>query len=596
MSSFRSIFFLLAFCFPFLFLPEAYAFSFFKSDEYKAKIEGEMPGSVEKLLESASETFALRERRVPTIEMLRRRALSDIPEMIKALRAEGYYAGNITVEVRKTEKKPLVVFHVDTGPAYLLDQISIENLFEETSDLFYPEPKDLGLSQGMRARAADVLKGEENLKIFLRNHGVPMPRAHLQDAVVHHETRTMNVHYTFRAETLAFFGDVKITGNKRVKSQYIENYIPWKKGELFKISQINRMKNNLMQDGLFSTVDIRYRPDKNQENDHLPIQIRVQERNRRTVRSGLFYETDTGAGVSMGWEHRNLHGMGEKLSLNVLVAEKEKRAMGQYRIPNFLEQNQSLTLSGWLGKEETDAYESESIGAGIKLYRNLSASWSGSLGVSYRVADVTQLNETETYGLLSFPVELTWDKRNDILNPTRGARLQWRAEPFHDTMHLHTWFTRLIANASLYIPLAKEDRLVLAARGSVGSIVGESNLDIPADERFYGGGGGSIRGYKYQSVGPEKNGVVVGGRSMIETSLELRYRLQNNMGLVAFLDGGNVDTTSDLQFSEDVRWGAGVGFRYYTSFAPFRVDFGFPLNARDRDDPVQMYISIGQAF
>ncbi|MDL2286254.1 BamA/TamA family outer membrane protein [Desulfococcaceae bacterium OttesenSCG-928-F15] len=619
MPFFRFSIFFLLFFHLFLVLPEAYALSFFKSDAYKVKIEGEMPGSVEDVLESASQTFALKERPIPTVEMLRRRANLDIPEMIKALRSEGYYDGEITIEVQTTKKKPLVIFHVNTGPAYVLDQIFIENLREESARLLYPTPKNLGLVKGQRARASEVLKGEENLREFLRDHGIPMPRAHLQEAIVNHETRTMDVHYAFRAETLAFFGEVSITGNKRVKTQYIENYIPWKKGELFRISHINKLKSNLMQDGLFSTVDIRYRPERDPQSrdnrdrrgfgrntpdrndpelddEALPIQIQVKERNRRTVRAGLFYETDTGSGVSMGWEHRNLHGMGEKLSLDALVAENEKRALAQYRIPDFLAKNQSLTWSAWLGKEETDAYDSESTGVSLKLFRQMTRTWSGGIGVSYRVADVTQLGHTETYGLLSFPVELSWDKRNDMLNPTRGARIQWKAEPFHDTLHMDTWFTRLIGNVSLYLPLTKEDRFVIALRGSVGSIVGESNLDIPADERFYGGGGGSIRGYKYQSVGPERNGAVVGGRSMMETSLELRYRLKNNMGFVAFLDGGQVDTTSELQFSEDLRWGAGFGFRYYTSFAPFRIDFGFPLNKRDRDDPVQMYISIGQAF
>lgn len=581
-----------------IFLPSpvmANLLPFFAKDPYKAEIQGRMPAEIKEILEAVSDTFTLKERPPSTPEMLRRRAENDVAAMIKALRSEGFYEARIAIRSDLQATPPKIFFDVETGPAYVLNGIRIEALDPDFPAQNLPTAEELRLFSGTRARAPEILKARERLKDLLREKGFPSPEADIREAVVDHSQRTLSLHYTFRAEPQAFFGSVSIEGEKRVKPRYVENRIPWKKGELFQASRLNRLRSRLMQDGLFAIVDIRYPPEPD-EDLSLPVHIHLVERSPRTLKAGVFYETDTGTGARLDWEHRNLRGMGERLSQSLTVAEKQKRMASEYRIPDFLDPRQSLTLSGWMGKEESQAYESEGGALGVKLFRQLTPLWSAAIGSHYRISDITQGDDRQTVGLLSFPLEITWEGRDSVLNPTQGLRLQWKAEPFSDTLDISTWFIRLVGGASAHVPLVGEDRLVLSARGHAGSILGESNLGVPADERFYAGGGGSIRGYAYQSIGPQEKGKVVGGRSIIETGLELRWRMQNNFGLVAFLDGGQVFTQSQLQLEDDFHWGAGLGLRYYTDFAPFRLDVGFPLNPRDEDDPFQIYISIGQAF
>ncbi|MCW7754893.1 autotransporter assembly complex protein TamA [Desulfobotulus sp. H1] len=568
---------------------------FLYQDAYRVSIQGDVPPEIRNILEAVSDTFSMKDRPVPTTEMLRRRAANDIPDMTRALRSEGFYNSRITREVNLERSLPEVIFYVDTGPAYMINDIIITTEDTQIPLHALPVASDLRLTPGTRARAPEILQAKEHLKSFFRERGYPSPRSDLQRTLVNHAERTVNLHYTYAAEPQAFFGDTIIEGNERVHSLYVENRIPWRKGELFQASRLNRLRSQLMQDGLFAIVDIEHPAEPN-EDLSLPVHVSLLERSPRTIRTGLFYETDTGAGTKLEWEHRNLRGMGERLSTGLTVAEKQQRISSEYRIPDFLDKRQSLTLTGWAGQEESEAYESEEGAVGAKLFRQLNHSWSGGIGVQYRVSSITQLQETQTYGLLSFPHELTWDKRNDVLNPTRGFRMQIKGEPFWDSLDTGLWFYKLYGSLSGHLPLIGEDRLVLSARGGVGSIIGESNLNIPADERFYGGGGGSIRGYAYQSIGPEEKGEVVGGRSMVETGLELRWRMKNNLGLVAFLDGGQVFTQSQLQLEDEFHWGAGLGLRYYTDFAPFRLDVAFPLNSRPNDDAFQLYISIGQAF
>jgi translocation and assembly module TamA len=177
-------------------------------------------------------------------------------------------------------------------------------------------------------------------------------------------------------------------------------------------------------------------------------------------------------------------------------------------------------------------------------------------------------------------------------------------QPFAGSESGFIKFLRSEALGSAYFSLDKEDRFVLAARTRLGSILGEGSDRLPADKRFYAGGGNSIRGYGYQYVGPlvaqqlptEIKQVPLGGRSVFEVGAEVRIKVSQKVGFVPFIEGGNVFDRPYPDFSEKLRWGAGLGLRYYTEFAPVRLDIAIPLNRHDVDSRYQIYISLGQAF
>ncbi|MGH8571544.1 MAG: BamA/TamA family outer membrane protein, partial [Gammaproteobacteria bacterium] len=170
--------------------------------------------------------------------------------------------------------------------------------------------------------------------------------------------------------------------------------------------------------------------------------------------------------------------------------------------------------------------------------------------------------------------------------------------PYTDTLNAGASFLKTQLTATTYVRLTDSAKYILALRGNLGSIAGTSRDDIPADERFYSGGGGSIRGYGYQLAGPlDDQDDPVGGRSLIELSGELRYRMTEAIGLVYFIDGGTVAENSLPSFEEDLFIGTGAGLRYITPIGPLRLDVGVPVNRRSGvDDIVQIYVSIGQAY
>ena len=195
---------------------------------------------------------------------------------------------------------------------------------------------------------------------------------------------------------------------------------------------------------------------------------------------------------------------------------------------------------------------------------------------------------------MSFPNSLNFDNRDNKLDPRKGWNLKGTIEPFIDALGTSNPFLKTRLYASTYYGFG--ENTTLATRASVGTIIGAEIDNIPATERFYSGGGGSIRGFGYQKVGPVTNDEPSGGASVIEGSTELRFKLTDKIGAVTFVDAGNVSEEVTPQFS-DFSIGAGVGIRYYTSFGPLRFDVATPLtNKENTDQNYQVYISIGQAF
>jgi translocation and assembly module TamA len=152
------------------------------------------------------------------------------------------------------------------------------------------------------------------------------------------------------------------------------------------------------------------------------------------------------------------------------------------------------------------------------------------------------------------------------------------------------------ASASTYVALDAEARTVLAGRIGFGSIIGADLEDIPANRRFFAGGGGSVRGFAYKSLGPRLQGEPIGGRSLLEASLEARFKVTETIGIVPFVDLGSAFDTSIPTFRERIRVAGGIGLRYYTSFGPIRLDIATPLIREKGEGDVAVYLGFGQAF
>jgi translocation and assembly module TamA len=283
--------------------------------------------------------------------------------------------------------------------------------------------------------------------------------------------------------------------------------------------------------------------------------------------------------------------------LDATVSEILLAGEASYRKPDFLRPDQAFLANLKIAEDRTSAFTSRNLNASVFFERFLTRRTMAGAGTGFRVSHVEQSGAEDDFALGSLPLRFSWDARNDLLDPTRGGRVDLDVTPFVDVRDPSARFVRGYLSTTGYVPVTTGAASVLAFRMGLGFTAGAERNAIPADLRFYAGGGGSIRGYPYQSVGPLSGETPLGGRSLLELSTELRLRIAGNIGMVAFVDGGSAFAAGTPGGDERLLWGAGAGFRYYTGFGPLRVDVAFPLDRRPSlDDSFQIYVSLGQAY
>lgn len=566
---------------------------------YEIRIEGVEDSSLRESLESVSDTLRWREKPPATLGLLRRRAEGDVEQFLKVLRSAGYYGAEVTFDLDEEETLPVIVFNIRTGEVFRLESIEMRAGEADSAVLRkLPSPDELGLSKGDPARAQPILDAEQRILQVLRNTGYPFAAMGDRRVVVDHRTRTVRVTFTVEPGPPGRFGPTTVTGLKSVGERTVRNRFLWKQGDRFNAELITETEKELTKSQLFSMV--RVIPGETLDrNGELPLTLEVNERKHRSVKAGASYRTDEGPGANFSWEHRNLFNHGEKLSLSGTASFINNSFDTSFLKPDFFHPNQSLLVSSRLANEDTEAYISRYLESGVTLERKVDKSIKWSVGPLFRWQQVEQLDQREDFALLGLQTLFGWDRSDNLLDPTRGGRLHLQLTPYWDTLDTGLAFAKSSIGYSHYFRLRDNNpRIVLAARTALGFLAGAERDSVPADLRFYAGGGGSIRGYPYQSVGPlADNNDPVGGRSLFEAGTELRVRVTRNIEVVGFIDGGSAFEPSVPDFSEEVLWGTGLGVRYHTPIGPLRLDVGVPLQRREEiDDYFQVYVSIGQAF
>jgi len=545
----------------------------------------------------ASDSVSLKDRPPASIGLLRARAERDRDRFVRLLQGHGYFGARVEVSLRE-EATPLeIAFQVDTGPAYPVVSADIRVTGKTVvQPHLIPSPEKVGLTLGKPFSASTLMDAQKALLRAFEKQGFPFPNLEERKIMVDHGSLSVTLQFLIDPGQAASFGDVKIKGIDSVKEPAIRHLVPWKEGDIFDVEQLELLQARLIRLGLFSSVRV-LKGRNMDEKGRLPVEVSLTERKHRSIGAGISYKTDEGPGATALWEHRNLLREGERLTVSGTVSDFTASAESTFYEPFFLRRDQSLRLVLRVAQDQPDTYTSRNVGATASVSRQLSDRLKVGAGVGYKVSRVEQLGIRESFSYLFLPLDLEWDSSDDLLDPTKGDRFGLHLVPFYDPTGNNPEFLKSRLRYRRYLKPFAAYPLVFAAGLSLGTISGAARDQIPADERFYAGGGGSIRGYAYQSVGPFSQGEPIGGRSLLETAFEVRMNLTQRLGLVAFLDGGNAYTGRFPDFGETLRWGTGLGFRYFTPVGPLRLDVAFPLNRRPGiDDSFQIYASLGQAF
>lgn len=569
---------------------------------YRTVLEGVEDAGLRAILEGSSQLIALGAKPPATVVGLRRRAEGDIERLGTALRSEGYYKPEITLELDSESTPALVTLRIAPGPRYKLQAYEIT--FDGNpppAEADQPTLAEIGIELGMPARAPVVVSAEQELVKLLQQRSYPFARVSERKTFVNHENREMTVRLDINAGQAAVFGPLSFKGQEAVEADYLHRIADWPEGEPYDRRVVRDLQRRLAATGLFSSANAETAAEPAPDGT-LPVTMTLVEREQRSIGGAVNYSSDVGPGAEIFWEHRNLLGQNEKLRLSATGSLIEQTGEIDFRKPAFLRADQDLLadLSG--GFEDNDAYERQAIDGLVALERPLFENWrvSGGVSLEYEIVDEDADNgEGERqFTLLGLPLTASRDTRDDLLDPASGTRLQLSLTPFTGAGDDSLLFLTAVAGGSAYYALDADERFILAGRARAGTILGEKNDVLPASSRFYAGGGGSIRGYEYQLVGPlDDDQDPFGGTSLLELGGEVRVRATDEIGIVPFIDGGTVYDEPYFNSGETLRWAAGLGLRYFTGFGPLRLDVAFPLNPRDGvDETFQFYISFGQAF
>ena len=533
-----------------------------------------------------------------------RRARADVELLAELLRAQGYYDAVVEPEIAVAAGALNITLRAVPGQRYRFTTVDLPGLDAAGGDAS-------GLRAAFAVKAGDPVVAEQviaagnALRIALGEQGFATAAIGEQDIVIDYDKGTASLNLPVAPGPVGRFGVIRVSGSPPFSPRHVGRIARFKQGDRYERSEVDDLRRALVATGLVASAEVKTVPVGG--GGVIDLDVRLESAPLRTIAGELGYGTGEGVRVEASWQHRNFFNPEGALTLRGVAGTQEQLAAVSLRRNNFQRRDQVLNAQVVASHVDRAAYAARtfSLSGGIERQSNFiwQKKWTWSLGGELIASDerdtivATGIERRRTFLIGAVPASLGYDGSDDLLDPTRGFRLLGRLSPEISFQNGSFGYARAQIDASAYHPVGA--KTVIAGRIRLGTIGGASRDMIAPSRRFYAGGGGSVRGYGYQRLGPrDADGDPIGGRSLAEFGLEARVRLQafgGNFGIVPFLDGGTLTTGSvpDLR-----RWqlGAGIGARYYSSFGPIRIDVGTPLNRQTGDSRVAVTVSLGQAF
>jgi translocation and assembly module TamA len=536
------------------------------------------------------------------------RAKEDEALVVRLLKSLGYYDATAISTIETAAGTPgrlKAIVSAQPGRLYTLSSIVVQAAQTTPPDLVRQQ---LPLKVGDAIQADRIQGAEANVSLTLPQMGYPFVKVGERDILLDDESPTATGAYTLPVDVgpRASFGQLRTEGDTVFNIEHLNVFPRFEPGELYDNRLTDDLRNALVATSLFQSVSVvpqRTGQINADGTEQVDLLVRQAKGPARTLGGNVGFSTGQGFRAEGTWQHRNLFPYEGALIASVIAGTQEQGVAGTFRRANAGRRDRTFSLTAGANHSNYDAYEAFTTSVGVRWSYDSTPIWQKPLtyyyggelvGTNESVYDFTRgENVRRTYGIVALPGQVLFDRSDSLLNPSKGYRLRVNLSPETSVQGAVRPYVRAMVEGTFYYPVSSS--IVIAGRAKAGTIQGVARDDLAPSRRYYGGGGGSVRGYGYQRLGPfDPNGDPVGGRSLNEFALEARYRF-GDFGIVPFVDAGNSyeSTTPNLS---SLRYGAGIGGRFYTSFGPMRVDIATPLNPREGDGKVALYISIGQAF
>lgn len=544
----------------------------------------------------------------------RRRARAAAEAAEAAMRTQGYYGFQVEQDVVDPDddeggEPPRAVIRITPGARFRFARPAIEWTGDEPiPGVGIAAEQAMALRRSAPGRAADVLAAEGRIVSTLQARGYADARPGAREVIVDHADRSVQPTFRIVAGDLVRMDGLDLGDVGRTNPDWIRGLAPWAPGDVYDPDDMAELERRLLDTGVYDSVAVSLQSRESADADadgRRSVLVTLADRDRRTLEVSAGYSTSEGAGLDVRRTRYNRLGRANTTAYSLRLAELEQRLEANIKLPHWRRAEQTLSLLAGVYNEQTDAYDSMGVGVSGDVTRRFGKTSYVTGGLSLdmaRSAEKVRINNTTFRGedrdvitaaaLAAFAL----DRSDDPLDPARGWRLEARIEPTSSFGDSRALYLKVQSQASYYLSLDEEATTVLAARAKVGSIWGAVLDEVASPRRFYAGGGGSVRGYGWQGIGPRlPDNTPVGGLSVVEASFEVRRKITERWGAVVFIDAGGIGADT-FPGGDDFGVGAGFGVRYDLGFGPVRADIAFPLEKREGDSGFQIYISIGQAF
>ncbi|HEY0111870.1 MAG TPA: BamA/TamA family outer membrane protein [Allosphingosinicella sp.] len=551
------------------------------------------------------------------------RAREDEVLAVRLLRSEGYYDATALSSIEQLPDQPgqmRVVISTIPGPRYKFGSIKIDGPETEPVGL---AREALPLKEGDPIVAINVEAAEANVRLRLPQQGYPFADVGLRDILLDPDTRNGDYTLPLDPGPRSRFAGFTTEGDLAFGAKHVGVLSRFKRGELYDSRKVDDLREAMIATNLFTTVSaepVRTGEKAEDGTEYVNILVKQDAGPARSLAASAGFSTGEGLRLEGTWEHRNFFPPEGALRATAIAGTKEQLLRGTFRRMNAGKRDRTVLLQAEAGRRDFAAFKGYTVRLNGLVSRESTPIWHKKWTWAYG-GELIATNEAQsgfprisladTFFLAGVSGQIGYDASNSLLDPTEGFRLKAFVNPETSLREPTQPYIRNIFDGSAYYPV--KENIVIAGRGRVGSIYGAELSELAPSRRLYAGGGGSVRGFGFQELGPridianpdfdpnnpkEKDkptlSVPTGGRSLVEFAMEARYRF-GNYGVVGFVDAGQVYESQTPRLN-DMRFGVGVGGRLYTNFGPLRADIAMPLGRRKGEGRFAVYVSIGQAF
>ena len=560
-------------------------------EPYRFELQGEFVRAVNDYRAAVNQT---------NIDPSRERQIQAEESRLEQLaRSRGYYQAVISNSWNEEKSTPY--YQIKLGPRFTIHSLSLSGNFTPEDDQWRV------LAIGDALNAALVLNQQAKLLQYIEARSCFYNLSIDHRVTLNEADQLGDVDFEITVSDPTTFGEVEFIGAGSAKTEFLARVSGIGSGDCYRRADIDNAVISLFDTGLFSQV----RPTLTRgESGQVNVTFGLESRKDRTLRAGLGWKSDQGIGGSVGWQHRDLFGEAQSLALGLALQSAQQSASANMVIPSFLDRRNRFNWDNEISHAEVAGVESTLYSSIARLARKASTLDYYEFGLGVSQIDETSYGASNNYRQLRTPVKYRRDSVQDPFNPSLGFRTSVGVEPVWDIDENFTPF--LLTGLDLQYFWSLKKRATFASRVRWDSLwygpeLGSTLANIPESEWLKAGGSASIRGYGYQSIQlaqkeiTAENPIVLAAESPGATQRllmvnEARLRVNDSWGGVAFWDVGALGESVSLDAPEKWYHGVGLGIRYFTRFAPIRIDVAWPLNQRASDANFQVYVSLGQAF